>query len=415
MRTWRRVIVGMMTVALAVTSLVGASGSAQAAITAPLDGALKPDKKAILKRVAGYGRDGGLRVEFKSPHKFNKRLVSLQTLVEPAPVPEGEAPVDTPMWREVAKAKMNSKGVVTFTSPLVDGATYRAVAYAHTYKDKKKKKRTAKPVATNTLEKVSAPKPTLFSFDKGNEEGWEPRNEGVYTSGGRLCSAPSKDNVDYDGKATLKVTKDKSTNTTVHKAAKAAQKKAGLKKKLQVGCKNGTYHNAMISTQGLFMVKTGTVSARVKFPLGQGMHASFWLQSADGAEIDIVESYGYGKGITSTIHTGGEKSKQYPKKESARWVAKSTVKKKSWWEAYHTVTATWNRESVTVWIDGTQVQKIKQLKPDTDYFLVLSLLTSDWELPRMTKPAKGAKGVKKTKLSAPNSKFYVDWIKVWAA
>lgn len=44
------------------------------------------------------------------------------------------------------------------------------------------------------------------------------------------------------------------------------------------------------------------------------------------------------------------------------------------------------------------------------YYLVLSLLSSDWELPLLTKPGQGAKGVKKTTLP---SSMLVDWAQAW--
>ena len=336
--------------------------------------------------LVAYGPYGGFRATFAKSHRFTSRVVSLQLRKADA-------------WVEVASKKMTAKGEVVFKYQPRPGQTYRAVA--DTFKGKVKgKKVTAAPVTTHTVTAAATAREWHFTEPEAD---WTYRNTGSFKAGGRLCAAPSEKNVSFaDGKAVLKVTKvsDKALVKKVTKAAKAAQKKA---KKKQVGCPNGVYHNAMISTQGTFLAKSGTLSARVKFPLGQGMHTGIWLQSSEHSELDVVESYGYGKYITSGIHLKG--------KQTVKYILKQPIRSKSWWSKYHIVSVKWNRTTVSMWVDGTKVQQIKKTKPDTEYYLVLSLLTSDWETSTMTRPRHGAPGVKRTNLAT--SKFYVDWIKYW--
>lgn len=388
-----------------VTTTVPADAASKAALSASV--AVDAAKTTFTYSLVSYGASGGFKATFKSPHKFKKRAVSLQRW-------------NGSKWVSAAKdVKMSAKGEAVFKTTPVPGATYRAVA--DTFKKKKKK-----PVATKSI--VVPATTATFNFNNLGTQ-WAHRNAGSFEAGGRLCSAPVKGNLSFSGgKAVMKVTKLSDKNADQKKkiaevvaAAKAAQKAAYPKdSKKWVGCPNGVYYNAMISTQGLFTTKSGTVSARVKFPLGQGMHAGVWLQSSNASEIDIIETYGYGKGATSGVHLGKNAvhsgDQQYPVKETARWIAKSKVKKKAWWSKYHTVSVQWDAKKVTVRLDGAVVQTVAKQKPDTDYYLVLSLLSSDWETSRMTKPIKGGlKGVTKPKLSAASSKFYIDWIKVWAA
>ncbi|MCW5951347.1 MAG: glycoside hydrolase family 16 protein [Propionibacteriaceae bacterium] len=380
-----------LVVALGLTamSLLGGATAVAATRAALLDTVPAAAKSTLQYDLAAYGPNGGFRATFASPHKFTGRVVSLQKQTGSG-------------WSEVAKVKMTSKGVAVFKVAPAANVSYRAVA--DTFKRTvKKKKVTESPVTTRT---VTVPAPAKTYNFGSLESDWSYRKTGEFDAGGRLCAAPSDKNVSFTGgKAVLKVTKvtDKKLIEQVTAAAKAAQKKA---KQKQVGCPHGVYYNAMLSTAGAFTAKSGTLSARVKFPLGQGMHAGVWLQSGADSELDVVESYGYGKYITSGIHLKGDKAKQ-----PVKYVLKKPIKTKSWWTKYHTVSVKWDRATVSMWVDGTKVQEVKKAKPDTQYYIVLSLLTSDWETSGMTKPKKGAKGVKKTVLST--SKFYVDWLKYW--
>ena len=123
------------------------------------------------------------------------------------------------------------------------------------------------------------------------------------------------------------------------------------------------------------------------------MHGGIWLQSDGGSEIDFIESYGYGKAITSVVHTRYSTGKTKENK-----LYKKSMKK-SWFSKYHVFAVTWDTAKVTFRIDG-KVVKTKKLKTQGNYFLVMSLLSSDWELNKMK--------------SKPSGKMEVDWIKAWA-
>jgi beta-glucanase (GH16 family) len=199
----------------------------------------------------------------------------------------------------------------------------------------------------------------------------------------------------------------------------ASQKKVFGKK---YSCKYGYFTNASLSTDGRFTIRNyGKVETRVKFPVSQGMHFGVWLQSAGGPEIDVVEGFGYGKGITNYVHVkNGATSKRYPDPKKNHYVLTSKTKKKSWWSSYHTFSVEWTPTAtagVAHYVfkgDGVVTWEANLPTPaSADYFLVMSSTSSDWELKYLKKPTKGKlKGVKKAKVP---SRMYVDYVRVWQA
>lgn len=290
-------------------------------------------------------------------------------------------------WQEVAAGTANDAGRVEFRIDFAKG-TYRAVAAADSGEE---------AVATPEASADKQWRARLADdFDGTSLKGtdWDGRNEANYTAGGRACSAAYLSNVKVsDGSVRLRMTEE--TKAANQRKARAA------------GCtKDEYYRNAMISTEGRYTIRSGILAARVKFPVGQGMHGSIWLQSYRRSEVDMVESYGYGKGLTSVMHLDGE---QHPGSDDA-WVLEDSTDERSWWDDYHVVSAQWDANGVVVRVDGAVVQRIRTAPAKTDYFLVVSLLSSDWELGRLRKPVEGAPGVKREKLPAV---LEIDWIRTW--
>ncbi len=285
---------------------------------------------------------------------------------------------------------------------------------------------------------------------------WATRQDGSL-AGKRLCSAPAPGNVTVkDGKLrlTMKRARSKTLVARANHLARAAQKKARSQsirhakaalaraktqqrkartfkakraaatvrnkadnalrnaRAMKVnGCSRGVYTNAAIGTAGKFSVKSGLVAARIKFPRGQGMHGAAWLKSNSGHELDFIESYGYGKGVTSVVHIPSRgKLVQIPGTPDAVYVAKSSVSRSSWWSKYHVFSLEWNAKRMIFRIDGQITRTITRKTGVRPYYLVLSLFSSDWELPLLTSPDRRSPGVKKTKLP---SSMLVDWVRVW--
>lgn len=340
---------------------------------------------------------------------------------------------------QVSTAKMTSKGTVEFPVQPEAGVSYQAVAKAFTYKSKSKKV-TAPEVAT-PAQSVGWTKVFSDDFNALDTSVWYKRLTNSYTAEGRLCAAPQESRAQVSS-GTLKLTAVKVTNSdTINRvsqnaravqAAKAGAKgrnalanvtktksaydsatSASAKKKakkaydkavkalnkIAPGCPNGVYENGMISTErsgiGVASGRPGIIEARIKFPTLQAMHGSAWMQSGNLAEIDMIESYGKGRGITSVIHQGG---KRYP--ASAPYVLKSATKKAGWWKTFHNYSVEWNANEIIFRVDGVQTKRLTNKNMDkANYFLVLSLLTSDWETNRQKKFKSGT--------------MEVDWVRIW--
>jgi hypothetical protein len=233
--------------------------------------------------------------------------------------------------------------------------------------------------------------------------------------GTRRCGLPVAANSKISGgKYTATVAKA----SKKEKAQILASQKTVLGK--SVGCKYGYFTNASLSTYKSFLVHGyGKVETKVKFPVSQGMHFAVWLQSTSGPEIDLIESFGYGKGITNYVHVKNANgtTTRYPHPTKTNYVLASATKKKSWWGKYHTYSVEWTPAATPGFAhyvfkaDGKVTYQADIATTMADYFLVMSSTTSDWELRYLKKPSKGkAKGVKKATFP---SKMYVDYVRVW--
>lgn len=339
-----------------------------------------------------YGGKTLVRAAFADTHRVSRRPIALQRRVGSG-------------WQEVSVTPMGKAGEAEF---LVGGSggTYRAVALAAPG--------AAKAVATPS---AKAGDQWTGVFDSGFggsslSKPWDYRLTDVYDAGGRWCSAPRKANVAVkNGTATLTMSKaSKAVSTRVAASARTKQARAGEK---VVGCPEGVFDNAMVSTQGRFTVASGVVAARVKFPKAPGAHASVWLQSDAGQELDMIETFGHGRGITNVIHVKGTKM---PADGKQAYVASKLVADPAWWDAWHTVSVEWDRSRVRFRLDGQLTRELKVSLAPANYFLVISLLSSDWETYRLSRPdARPGSGVDAADVAKPKLPFsmQVDWVRAW--
>jgi beta-glucanase (GH16 family) len=426
---------------VASSGLLGSAASpAVAASKDALSTSLPVDPKSTLTvQPPAYDNTVVIVATFAKPYAYKNRVVSLQRQ-------------DGAGWKEVKAAKTDASGAVEFrltrsTASPYDTYTYRAVTEKFKYKKKWQSLATTQTVVGGSQWTQSF----LDDFTAFDGTSWATRSDGV-SAGSRQCSMPRPENVGVKSGALL-LSMDRATGslmqaiktsaqaaqqaekdatiqkaqTAVNKAkaqlaaakTKAAKKKANaalkkaeaaLKKakasKLP-GCPKGVYSNAMVSTEGKVTFTEGIVAAKVKFPKAKGMHGSAWLQSAAGQEIDFIESYGYGKGVASVVHVRDKngKLKKSPSKDAAGYVLKSDTKKSKWWDKAHVFSVEIDGSQVIFRIDGKVTRTMKNI-PAQKYFLVLSLLSSDWELPLLKKQAKGVK------LKYPTT-MTVDWVQAW--
>ncbi|MGN6250592.1 MAG: glycoside hydrolase family 16 protein [Marmoricola sp.] len=172
-------------------------------------------------------------------------------------------------------------------------------------------------------------------------------------------------------------------------------------------CPHGLFANAMIGTGENtvpgFTARYGLFAARVKFQRGRGQHGSFWMQSAEtnGAEIDVAEYFGDGRsdgGISNFVHRtradGTVHSVGGVRRNVKRFLGRRHTPANGW----HIWSVQWTPRHYVFRVDGHVTMKTSRARVSTREFMVLSLLTSDWELPA---------------LNTTSSTMQVDWVRAW--
>ena len=175
--------------------------------------------------------------------------------------------------------------------------------------------------------------------------------------------------------------------------------------------------NGHISTAGQQELTYGVVAARVRFQEPPGQHGAFWLQPSvpvpgatsaaeGGAEIDVIEWFGAGLpsgGLSSSVYyptTGGQA-------KAGGWIANPgsylSGTGDSWWSRYHVFSAEWSPSGYVFRIDGRETWRTSLGVSERPQYLILSLLSSDYELPRLGGEDR-----------LPQH-MYVDWVQFWRA
>jgi beta-glucanase (GH16 family) len=167
--------------------------------------------------------------------------------------------------------------------------------------------------------------------------------------------------------------------------------------------------NGHVGTEGVYGFTYGFAAARIRTQSARGQHAAFWMQAVGGqqtggpkvggAEIDIMEYFGDDHpegGLTSFTYYLDEDGK---KKTEGGWLPNVDELGDDWASEYHVFSVEWTPEEYIFRIDGTVTQRIEGETSGRDEFLILSLLSSDYELPRFNG-------------ELPET-MEVDWARVW--
>jgi len=368
---------------------------------------LSPDLAIDAKATLSVAVDSGtVSVRFRTS-VAKRRPVSLQRRVGG-------------VWTQIAKSRMSSSGKLTFhLGDYQTASVYRAVELPFRIRKKLAPARATKTYGWDLTFSDS------FGSQQLDEEKWLNLASGQ--RGPRWCSQPLPQMVSLSGGvlvSSLGYETDASLAAEMESAARRAQELEGLPvlgcDYGHVGSQRGVFRTSMISTRDRAVVNTatpGVLAARLKLPESQGMHGAVWLQTVNKGELDMIEGFGYGRGISNMIHSPSPKTLDAIAVGRGRtnlgaYVLKNTANRRSWWKKYHTYSMAWDSAGFTFRVDGKITQKVKIDPGSVDYYLVLSLLVSDWEADRITNPVKkyGAKNVTRAKLP---DKMLVDWVRVW--
>ena len=152
-----------------------------------------------------------------------------------------------------------------------------------------------------------------------------------------------------------------------------------------------------------FSATYGVFAARVKFQKGQGQHGAFWLQgpSPRGAEIDVAEYFGEGRpdgGLGSYVHYTDRFGKLHTSggTRSVKGILGAGRTPASGWHVY---SVEWSPSGYIFRMDGIPTFATnKPFVATAREGMILSLLSSDWELPALKSTA---------------SPMQVDWVRAW--
>ena len=203
----------------------------------------------------------------------------------------------------------------------------------------------------------------------------------------------------------------------LHLGVAADPERLGLPCNYSTPRKSGTSMyvlNSQVATEFTRSFTHGTIAARMKPQRSKGMHSALWLlpegttyqdgNAAAGTEIDVMEFWGESArgndAIGAHIHyyeAGWEKVSHgalFP--ETRRALSQG----REWWEEFHVFSVEWTPTEYVFRIDGREYYRESNAVSQSGQYLVLSNLTSDYELSELTQ----------AKLS---DTAQVDWIRVF--
>jgi hypothetical protein len=171
--------------------------------------------------------------------------------------------------------------------------------------------------------------------------------------------------------------------------------------------------NTQLYTGGKFSFTYGYAAARMRFHLDKGMHASFWLQPAGwytpgdpgkGTEIDVAEFFGRTKKdshVAAFVHWYDLANTHH--KLGSKFPYANRLKKsaETWSNAYHVFSVEWTPDAYVFRVDGREFWRETEVVSHSPEYLLLSMLTSDYELEKLTS-------------RTVRQRTRVDWVRVWA-
>jgi beta-glucanase (GH16 family) len=279
-------------------------------------------------------------------------------------------------WHTVA-VKRSRGGGARFVVGAVPGAVYRAVLPA----------RPGRPAVRSHAAANRWGAPDFVDEFDGAALGpaWEHRIQFYNPWGGRACSKGSPAAVGVSGGVLrLSSMQDPAAQGTCAATDANGRPLGQFPYRL----------NGHVSTQHSADFLYGVAAARMRFPRSLGQHAAFWLQPRGlldtgptpwGAEIDVVEWYGAHHGrqrMASAVHEpmpdGTKRQIGGHIRDPHRFLA---TRSDTWWGRFHVFSVEWTPTQYVFRIDGHRVWRTSEGVSHVHEFLILSMLSSDFELP----------------------------------
>ena len=298
-------------------------------------------------------------------------------------------------WTTVARARQDRAGFAAF--PVPPGGTYRAAT---------RSSRHGRAVWTGTAVARSWTPAfdDTFSGDSLDRSVWTDRPaEGAPTQGRRTCAR-----VDGATRSVGAGTLQLGIGLDPERAGQTCSYTTD-----KYGAGTSPYLvNAQVDSREAFHFTYGIAAARVRWQQPQGMHGGFWLLPSGGkipgrpdlgTEVDVVEYFGQDSlkgGFGAFVHHLDAAGVNIPLGSDAFATARYKPRGDQWWSSYHVFSVEWTPEQYVFRVDGREFWRERRAVSQAGEYLVLSMLTSDFELPDLSPD----------ELSATAS---VDWARVW--
>jgi beta-glucanase (GH16 family) len=175
--------------------------------------------------------------------------------------------------------------------------------------------------------------------------------------------------------------------------------------------------DAAISSQDTQTFKYGVFAARIKYESGGGQHGSFWMLPARGGqpgdpatvgtEIDVSEYFGDGRadgGLQNKVYWNNPGDTPGQNLQNTGYLGPATKailgKGNTPSNGYHVYSVEWTPTEYIFRLDGVETFRTSQGVSQQPEYLLLSLLSSDWEHEKLDP-------------SSLPSAMKVDWVRVW--
>lgn len=156
--------------------------------------------------------------------------------------------------------------------------------------------------------------------------------------------------------------------------------------------------NSQVATEFTRSFQHGIIAARIKPQRAKGMHSGMWLlpvgtkyvdgDPASGTEIDVMEFFGEnGRGneaVGAHIHyyePGWDKVSLGDTFPATRL---ALGQRRDWWDEFHVFSVEWTPTEYVFRVDGREYYRETNAVSQAQQYLVLSNLTSDYELGELT-------------------------------
>ena len=171
--------------------------------------------------------------------------------------------------------------------------------------------------------------------------------------------------------------------------------------------------NTQLATRDTFDFTYGYAAVRMKMHLDKGMHASFWLQPANwytpgdpskGTEIDVAEFFGRTKKdshIAAFVHWYDADNVHHKLGSKFPYANRLKKRAETWSDSYHVFSVEWTADAYVFRVDGREFWRQTEIVSRAPEYLLLSMLTSDYELEKLT-------------ARTMRQRAKVDWVRVWS-